>query len=79
MSKDVLELLLALQWDKTSLAYAWSLEVGLGVYRVSQDSVMGGHDGTQSLQQYAGMGRHSGISLVSSANLNIFSGDLDRL
>lgn len=30
MSKDVLELLLALQWDKTSLAYAWSLEVGGG-------------------------------------------------
>lgn len=56
-----------------------ALRLGVGVYRVSQDSVMGGHDGTQSPQQYAGMELYSGISLVSSANLNIFSGDLDRL
>lgn len=56
-----------------------ALMLGVGIYSISQDSVMGGHDGTQSLQQYAGMELYSGISLASSANLNIFSGDLERL
>lgn len=56
-----------------------ALRLGVGVYSISQDSVMGGHDGTQSLKQYAGMDLYSGISLVSSANLNIFSGDLNRV